>query len=64
MSSAKRRLGIRDMTYIALFTAVTAVCSWIAIPLTIPITLQTFAIFVTAGFLGLKRGMLSVALYI
>ncbi len=64
MSSVKRKLGIRDMTYIALFAAVTAVCSWIAIPLTIPITLQTFAVFVTAGFLGLKRGMLSVALYI
>lgn len=64
MSASKQRLDIRDMTYIALFAAVMAVCSWIAIPLSIPITLQTFAVFVAAGFLGLKRGVISAALYI
>lgn len=64
MSFAKRRLGIRDMTYIALFAAVIAACSWLSIPLTIPITLQTFAIFVAGGVLGFKNGMFSVILYI
>lgn len=51
------------MALIAMFAAIISVCSWISIPLTVPITLQTFAVFVTAGLLGFKRGTISVLLY-
>lgn len=47
-----------------MFAALIAVCAWIAIPLTVSVTLQTFAVCLTAGLLGWKRGVLSVAVYI
>lgn len=53
-----------DLVYIALFAAITAVCSWISIPATVPFTLQTFGIFVAVGALGGKRGSLSVLIYL
>lgn len=57
-------LTIKDMTIIAIFTAVIVVCSWISIPMVIPFTLQTLAVFTAAGLLGTKRGTLTVLLYI
>lgn len=53
-----------DLIYIAFFAALMAVCTWISIPLTIPFTLQTFAIFAAVGMLGGKRGTLSVLVYV
>lgn len=53
-----------DMIYAALFAAVIAVCSQIQIPGTVPFTLQTLGVFVAAGLLGIKGGMLSVFIYI
>ena len=53
-----------DLVYIAMFAVIIAVCSWIAIPTTIPFTLQTFGIFITMGMLGGKRGFFSVLVYI
>jgi len=64
MEKSKQKITVKDMALIALFTAIIAVCSWTAIPMTIPITLQTFAVFVAAGILGLRRGLMSVVLYI
>lgn len=58
------KLRTIDLAYIALGAALIAICSWISIPLTIPVTLQTFAIFATVGLLGLKRGTLAVLVYI
>lgn len=58
------RLKIKDMTLIAMSTALIAVCSWTSIPIVVPITLQTFAIFVCSGLMGKQRGLISVALYI
>ena len=60
----KTSLSINDLTLIALFTAVIAVCSWISIPAAVPFTLQTFAVFLTAGLLGGRRGTLTVIVYI
>ena len=53
-----------DMVLIAMFAVVIAVCSWVSIPMTVPITLQTFGVFCAVGLLGGKRGSISVLLYI
>lgn len=53
-----------DLVYIAVFAVIIAVCSWIAIPTTIPFTLQTFGVFLAVGMLGGKRGTMSVIIYI
>ncbi|MBD5135289.1 MAG: biotin transporter BioY [Lachnospiraceae bacterium] len=60
----KKNLGINDITYISLFTALIAICSWISIPTPIPFTLQTFAIFATICMLGGKRSTISILVYI
>lgn len=68
MSETKKTfLTVQDMVLVAVFTALIAICSWITIPAMagqVPFTLQTFAVFVTAGILGTKRGTLSVVVYI
>ena len=60
----KRKMKTLDVVYIVLFAAVMAVCAWISIPLTVPITLQTCGVCCAVGLLGLKRGTLSVLVYI
>ncbi len=59
-----KKLKISDLTVIAMFVAVMAICSWISIPMTIPFTLQTFGVFMTMGVLGGKRGTLAVLVYL
>ena len=54
----------RDIVFIALFAVLMAVCSWISIPTAIPITMQTFAVFLTLNFLGGKKGTASVCIYL
>lgn len=46
----------KDIVFIALFAVLMAVCSWISIPTAIPITMQTFAVFLTLNYLGGKTG--------
>jgi biotin transport system substrate-specific component len=58
------KLKTLDMVYIAIFTVLIAICSWITIPTLVPFTLQTFAVFCTVGLLGGRRGTLAVLLYI
>lgn len=53
-----------DIAYIGMFVAVITICSWISIPLEVPFTLQTFAVFVTIALLGTKRGLLAIITYI
>lgn len=62
--NTKKRLPAADIALIAMFTALNAICAWITVPFTVPFTMQTFAIFATVGILGLKRGTISVVLYI
>jgi biotin transport system substrate-specific component len=62
-NNAVRILKTREITYIGLFVAVMAVCSWISVPMTIPFTMQTFAVFLTAALLGTRLGTITVAAY-
>ena len=58
-------LSTRDLVLIALFAALTAVCSWISVPiLAVPFTLQTFAVELTLFCLGGKRGFLAILVYL
>ena len=52
------------MAYIALFAVLLMVCAWISVPLPVPFTLQTFAIFAALGILGGRRGTWAVAVYL
>ena len=53
-----------DMAYIGIFTVLIAICSWISIPMEVPFTLQTFAVFLAVAVLGGRRGTLSVVVYV
>lgn len=63
-SVTKKQLTITDLSYISLFVAIITVCSWISIPLAVPFTMQTFAIYASVGLLGTKRSALSMLIYI
>lgn len=60
----KSKFKTKDITLVSMFTAVLAVCSWISIPWTVPLTLQTFGVFLTVSVLGGKRGTVSVLAYL
>lgn len=55
---------IKDLTMIALMAVVITVCSWIAIPFAVPITLQTFGVCMALRLLGGVKGTAAVGLYI
>lgn len=61
------RLRTRDLTLIALFTALMAVCAWIYIPVPAPLvhfTMHTFAVFAALLTLGGKRGTWAIIAYL
>lgn len=60
----KPRFRTLDLVYVAVGAALIAVCSWISIPMTVPFTLQTFAVFFLMAALGGKRGTAAVLVYI
>ena len=66
MEAQKGVFSIREIAYIGIFVALIAICSWISIPTPTNIffTLQTFAVCVVIGMLGMKRGTIAVVTYI
>lgn len=59
------KLTTRDMTEIAIFTALLSVTSWISIPIgDIPITIQTLVIMLIGLFLNPKNSAISIIAYL
>lgn len=60
-----RQINTKSIIYIALFVTLIYVSSLIKISvLAIPFTLQTLAVMLTGCFLGAKRGLYAVSIYI
>lgn len=60
----KSNRNILRICRVGLFSALLALGAWIAIPLSVPITMQTFVLFFMAGTLPLSESVLSVAIYL
>lgn len=62
----KSKLSIQDICTVALFTAVTAILAQISIPmpLGVPMTMQTFAVTLSAIILGSKKGAMASLIYV
>ena len=60
----KQRFRTIELAYIALGTALIAVCAWITIPFTVPFTMQLFAVFLVLMLIGGRNGTISVAMYL
>ena len=59
-----KKIKTLDMVYTAVGVVLIAVCSWICIPMTVPFTLQTLAVFAVLLMLGGERGTLAVFVYV
>src|SRR5205807_6504266 len=61
-------MTVRDMTLVALFAALTAVCAQVSLTLpfvtSVPFTLQVFAVLAAGAILGARRAFLSQVVYI
>ena len=64
MTTSRSRLRTLDLAYIALFSVLIAISSWLSIPFPVPFTLQTFAVFLTLMTLGGQRGFYAVLVYL
>ena len=65
-SVTRQTTNVKDICYIAIFTAIIAIMAQISIPLPggVPLTLQTLAVPLAGIILGAKRGTLSTLVYI
>ena len=55
-----------DVAYVGMAAAVLAVCSWISVPMPKPLvsfTMQTFAVALIAGLLGVRHGGIAYLLW-
>lgn len=56
---------IYNIVIVSLFAAIIVISAWISFPFgSIPITLQTLAVFTAGALLGFKRGFATITLYI
>ena len=53
-----------ELAYIALGAALISVCAWITVPLTVPFTMQLFAVFFVLTALGGRNGTIAIAVYL
>lgn len=54
----QKRITVKGISTVALFTAFVAVCSFVSLPLgAVPVTFQSVGIIVAAGLLGTKKGL-------
>ena len=60
----RKKIRTIDMAYIAIGAVLIAICSWISIPVVVPFTLQTFAVFFLIMLLGGMKATISVFIYI
>ena len=54
----------RDIALMGMLLGIMVISTWISIPMTVPFTLQTFAIFLTILLMGTWRGFFVVLAYI
>lgn len=61
-----KKMNTRDISFIALFTALTVVLAQISIPMPygVPMTMQTFAVSLAGILLGARKGFISALLYV
>ena len=65
MTKPLQRISTRRIAETALFTALTATAGFIRIPLyPVPVTLQTFVVYLSGGFLGPRFGPASQILFL
>ena len=57
-------MNVKRIVLISFMAILIAICSWITIPMTVPFTLQTFAVFMVLFLLGGIDGLISILLYI
>ncbi len=60
----QKEMTTQDLVYTAIGITLITVCSWITIPMTIPFTLQTFAVFAVLLILGGEKGTLATLIYV
>lgn len=54
----------QNIAYIALFTALFAICAWLTVPFVVPFTMQTFAVLLATAILGARRTVCALMLYL
>lgn len=57
-------MKIKEMTKIALMVCMITICSWLTVPVAIPFTMQTFAVFCTLLLLGGRYGLTTIIVYV
>ena len=57
-------MKIKTITEIVVTSVLITLCAWISIPFTIAFTLQILGIAITLKYLGGKKGLLSIILYL
>ena len=58
-------MKVRNMVECALFAALMTICAWISLPIGgVPVTLQTFGLYLTLLVLGGKWGSISIGIYL